>query len=563
MKKALSLLLALALCLCLTGAALAEVTLTGVAALNDAYWIANSSLLRVETNNGYHVLNVDGTDLTGEAYGRNLEYKFGYVIAAHVNAGLNAVGVFDELGGNVIPFEYGVVDILSANWAVAFKLQEATGEVYDYTSSSDNTKHYIIDTVDVYNLKKRARVGTLARNAYKDADTVWNIINIEDRTTGVITSYDADFNALGTVKYSFDDDYATPDLVAYRENGRYGLKDAQGNVVMEPSYFSINEFYGDYATVYDGSKYGLIDRTGKLVVPMQYDSIRRNYYGPYDPKTGNASYPAAGYFCVVSDKKVGFVNSDGEVTCEPKYSEKILEIYGAAALYTDMENQMHLLSADNVDSIVNYKYFHCLDGSSGLLFKATSEDSQYGVVDWHGNVVLPCEYSSIYLSGDGRYLLVLKDYKSMYELFSVDYGLGTVTAAAAPAEAPAEIPAVEPVAEPGSARTQGMADARAAISSLVGDKQGEAAPAAAEEPAKTTSGLTDAKVIVGSVITLLEADAAANKLTITMLLDDVLVLTDDASVQTIVTSVKTLIEADAAANAGSAVTLLRSVETLL
>ena len=70
-------------------------------------------------------------------------------------------------------------------------------------------------------------------------------------------------------------------------------------------------------------------------------------------------------------------------------------------------------------------------------------------------------------------------------------------------------------------------------------------------------------MIVGSVITLLEADAVANKLTITMLLDDVLVLTDNASVQTIVTSVKTLIEADAAANAASAVTLLRSVETLL
>ena len=367
----------------------------------------------------------------------------------------------------------------------------------------------------------------------------------------MITSYDADFNALGTVKYSFSDDYATPELVTYRENGRYGLKDAQGNVVMEPSYFSINEFYGDYAMVYDGNKYGLIDRTGKLVVPMQYDSIRRNYYGPYDPKTGEQSYPAAGYFCVVSDKKVGFVNSNGEVTCEPKYSEKILDIYGAAALYTDMENQMHLLSADNVDTIVDYKYFHCMDGSSGLLFKATSEDNKYGVVDWHGNVVLPCEYTSIYLSGDGRYLLVLKDYKSGYELFSVDYGI-----------AKAEEPATADAAA--SAGTLGTVDARAAISGLISSK-GEEAPAQAqtEEPAKTVSGLTDAKVIVGSVITLLEADAAANKLTITMLLDDVLVLTDNASVQTIVTSVKTLIEADAAANAASAVTLLRSVETLL
>ena len=562
MKKALSLLLALALCLCLTCTALAEVTLTSVATMNDAYWIAGSSLLRVETNNGYHVLRVDGTDLTGEAYGRNLEYKFGHVIAAHVNAGLNAVGAFDELGNNVIPYAYGVVDILSTDWAVAIKLQETTGDVYDYTSSSDSTKHYIIEAVDIYNLKKRACVATLARTAFKDADVVGNIINIEDRTTGVITSYDADFNALGTVKYSFDDDYATPELVTYRENGRYGLKDAQGNVVMEPSYFSINEFYGDYAMVYDGSKYGLIDRTGKLVVPMQYDSIRRNYYGPYDPKTGEQSYPAAGYFCVVSDKKVGFVNSNGEVTCEPKYSEKILDIYGAAALYTDMENQMHLLSADNVDTIVDYKYFHCMDGSSGLLFKATSEDNKYGVVDWHGNVVLPCEYTSIYLSGDGRYLLVLKDYKSMFELFSVDYGMGT---AAAVAEAPAvaEEPATADAAA--SAGTLGTVDARAAISGLISSSKGEEAPAQAqtEEPAKTVSGLTDAKVIVGSVITLLEADAVANKLTITMLLDDVLVLTDNASVQTIVTSVKTLIEADAAANAASAVTLLRSVETLL
>ena len=223
---------------------------------------------------------------------------------------------------------------------------------------------------------------------------------------------------------------------------------------------------------------------------------------------------------------------------------------------------MHLLSADNVDTIVNYKYFHCLEGSSGLLFKATSKDNKYGVVDWHGNVVLPCEYTSIYLSGDGRYLLVLKDYKSMFELFSVDYGMGT---AAAVAEAPAvaEEPATADAAA--SAGTLGTVDARAAISGLISSSKGEEAPAQAqtEEPAKTVSGLTDAKVIVGSVITLLEADAVANKLTITMLLDDVLVLTDNASVQTIVTSVKTLIEADAAANAASEVTLLRSVETLL
>ena len=542
MKKALSLLLALALCLCLTCTALAEVTFTSIATMSDGRFIYDSSLIRVQQNDGYHVLRIDGTDVTGEAYSSNFTYAYGYVCAALANGGLNSSGVFDEQGNLLVPYQYGVVDILSKDWVVAIKISETSSTDYDYTASSDNTKHFVIDSVDIYNLTKGACVGTLARDGYKDADDVYNVINIEDRK-GVITSYDADFNALGTVKYSFDDDYATPEYTTYRENGRYGIKDAAGNIVMEPSYSSIDAFYGDYATVYNGEKYGLINTKGELVLPTQFDRIRRNYYGPYDKKTGSDSYEAAGYFCVLSDGKVGFANMDGEVTCEPRYSEKIMDLYGASALYTDMENNRHLLAADGNDVVVDYKSILGLEGASGMLFKVY-DGNGYGVIDWHGELVFPCEYDSINMSGDGAYLLVRKDYKSSYELFSVDYGLGTAATAQTAAAA------------------QGAANARSAISSLTSGTQEQQAPAV-EVPVQTTSGLTDAKVIVGSVITLLEADAAANKLTITMLLDDVLVLTDNASVQTIVTSVKTLIEADAAANAASAVTLLRSVETLL
>ena len=519
MKKALSLLLALALCLCLTCTALAEVTFTSIATMSDGRFIYDSSLIRVQQNDGYHVLRIDGTDVTGEAYSSNFTYAYGYVCAALANGGLNSSGVFDEQGNLLVPYQYGVVDILSKDWVVAIKISETSSTDYDYTASSDNTKHFVIDSVDIYNLTKGACVGTLARDGYKDADDAYNVINIEDRK-GVITSYDADFNALGTVKYSFDDDYATPEYTTYRENGRYGIKDAAGNVVLEPSYYSIDTFYGGYATVYSGEKYGLINDKGELILPMQFDRVRRNYYGPYDKATGRDGYEAAGYFCVLNDGKVGFANMNGEVTCEPRYSDKIMDVYGASALYTDMENNRHLLAADGNDVVVDYQSIYGLEGASGMLFKVY-DGNDYGVINWHGELLFPCEYDTINMSGDGAYLLVRKDYKSDYELFTVDYGIAK---AEEPAAALVEAPA---------------------------------------EPVKTVSGLTDAKVIVGSVVTLLEADAAANKLTITMLLDDVLVLTDDASVQTIVTSVKTLIEADAAANAGSAVTLLRSVETLL
>lgn len=591
MKK-LCLLLALVLCLAVAAQALAsDWTFTELGVFEDAEFVSDSNLLCVRTNDGYRVCRVNGESVTADAYGSRPEGAFGYVIASRVNGGLNAAGVFDELGNVLVPYQYGDIEFLSRDWVVGFKLKEATAEQYDYSSWSSDA-YFLIDTVDVYNLAKGTTpVATLTRSQYKDAAVVGNVLNIEDRSTGAVTSYDADFNALGTVDYTFSDDYATYDLTAYRDNGRYGLKDAAGNVVMEPSYYSINDFYGDYATVYTGEKYGLIDRTGKLIVPTMYDSIRRDYYGPYDPATGEESYNAAGYFAVVSDDKLGFVNEQGVETCPPKYAESIMDVYGAVAKYTDMENQIHLLAADGVDTVVTgYESIYCLDYSSGMLLKVNDANYNSGLIDWHGNVVFDCAYSDFELSGDGRYLLVSVSYDE-YRLYEVGYPTGAAVAAPAAPEAQAAPEAPKSEGAP-AAETQSVEDARAVINNLLG-RGGEKAQApetkvepeapvaeapapevaapeapaveapAAEAPA-TNSGLTDAKAVLGAVVTLLESDAAANKTAILLLMDDLAVLTaDNASAGTIITSARTLIDTDAAANASAAVTLLRSVETLL
>lgn len=563
MKKWLGVLLTLALCLGAACGALADWTLTEIGTLSDAAWIGNSNLLRVQTKDGYRVCDIAGNVLTDDAYGSSFSYEYGYVVATDVSGGLNATGVFDRTGTVLLPYQYGDVDILSADWAVGFKLKEATGDNYDYTSWGDSSKFYLIDTVDVYNLKSGACVATLNRSDYNDADVVGDVLNIENRTTGEVTSYDADFNALGTVKYTFDDDYATFELNKYRENGQYGLKDAAGNIVMAPSFYTIYDFYGDYAVVSTGEKEGLIDRQGNVVIPAEYDDIKRSYYSPYDPATDTAGYNAAGYFAVIKDGKLGFVNEQGVLTCEPKYSEKIMELYGASAKYTDMENNTHLLAADGVDTVIDdYENIYCLDGSSGLLYRVTNADYDYGVIDWHGNVIFECAYDHISLSGDGRYLLTRMDYKSPYVLYEIAYVNAAADAQAAPAAEPAQTGAV-PAA-------QSASDARAVMSSLLGRSTQTAAETGQpsgeteqESGTVTQSGLTDAKAIVSTVITLLEADAAANKLTAVVLLDDVLALSGDTSVQTIITSVKALIEADAAANAATAVMMLHSVETLL
>lgn len=543
MKKAISLLLALALCLCLVYGAAAEVTLESIGVIPGygASWISNTDLLKASVGQSYRVVRIDGSEVNGEDYTSSMEGNYGFITVKRMVEGLNTTGVIDENGASVIPCEYGDIDVLSPVWAVAIKLREATDENYDYNSWSDSSKHYIIEQADIYNLQTATCLATLARADFKDADVVANVINIENRATGVITSYDEAFNALGTVKYSFSADYATPELSTYRENGRYGLKDSAGNIVMEPSYVQVNDFKGEYATVSNGEKTGLIDRLGNQVIAPRFDNIRSNYYGPYNPRWGESSYEAAGYFAVINDGKLGFVNLRDEVTCEPRYSEKIMDINGASALYTDMENNMHIYAADGTDTVVGYEKVYCLDGSSGMLLKGYT-DAGYDIIDWHGNVVIPADGASygIDLSGSGQYLTVRRSKET--ELFRVNYGT-----------AEQSWPADEGNGSEGQ-EAGGQADEG-------GAEQGGAEQSGA--PGQTQSGLTDAKAIVGSVIALLEADAATNKAIIDMLLGDVLVLSQDVTVQTMVTSVRTLLNTDAAANAATAVTLLRSVETLL
>lgn len=565
MKKWLCLLLTLALCLSAACGALADCTLTEIGTIEDADWVSDSSLLRVRTKDGYRVCDIAGNALTQDAYNSSLTYKFGYVTGSIVEGGLNSTGLFDTTGKVIMPYQYGDIEILSRDWALGVKLVEATADNYDYTAWGSEDAYFLIDTVDVYNLTKGTLAGTFARANFKDADVAGNVINIEDRSNGVITSYDADMNALGTVKYTWDETYATMELTTFRENGQYGLKDAAGNVVMAPSFYTIYDFYGDYATVSTGEKEGLIDRQGNVVIPAEYDEIKRGYYGPYDPVTDTDSFNAAGYFAVVKDGKLGFVDGQGNVTCEPKYSEKVMELYGASATYSDMEGVTHILAADGSDvAVEGYEKVYCMDGSAGMLYRVNDADYNYGVIDWHGNVVFECAYNDIELSGDGRYMLVNKDYDTPYTLYEVGYPAAQSAAPAAPAapEAPAapDAPAA-PEAPAAPDAPQGAANARSAIAGALGRDNGEA-PAAQTEAA-TQSGLTDAKVIVSTVITLLEADAEANKASVTMMLDDVITLNQDASVQAIITSVKTLIETDAAANAATAVTLLHSIETLL
>lgn len=523
MKRVMILVSAL-LCLVFAATAIAEPGATLVReGLSDADWIKGTDRLSVEGDpiknyRAYSMTALDGTQLTEAVYA-NLKGDTGYVVATSLQSDdlMNADGLLDTDGNLLIPCEYGDIDVLSSEWAVGVKLVEATAENYDYSAWFSDSK-YLIDTVDVYHLPQGNKLGTFARSEYNGARAVNHCINIEDRTTGEVTTYDANFNALGTVKYSSSDDFAPADYETYYENRHYGIRDAEGNVVLEPTYATIYSAYqGAMRVKADDDKAGLITEQGDVIIPAEYDDIISTYYLP--AVAGETSgYIAAGYVAVKIDGKLGYVSVSGGVTCQSDYIADNLDVRGASATVADAKTGgLNMIAADGVESVVSgYDRVYPLSYGSGVFYEVTDSDYNHGVIDWHGNVIIPCEFKGVELSGDGKYLLVEVDYHTA-DLYELSYP---------------EIAEGAPAAE-----------------------DAEAAPAS-DSPIATM--LTNA-------VSMLNADAAGNKDTVVQLLQGAVTLlgSDNEAVVNLLGSAITLLNADAATNAASVATLLESAAGML
>ena len=519
MKKCLAILLAALLALSAVSA-LAEITLTPYADVENAGVVSGCNLLKLDLRNGYALATMDGTQLTEDAYSSSFYYEKGWITARKLSDDdYQTNGVLSVDGQEVVPFRYGDVKIKNAFWALGFTLTLATADNYDYNSwGSDNT-YYLIDTVDVYYLPEAKCVATMVRANFKDCDAYGAYINIEDRATGVVTTYDSNFNALGQVKSSYNTDLI-PHYTTYSENGQQGLLDPDGNVVLPASYKYVDANVHDgYYTVSTGDLYGLADLNGNVVVPPEFDRIMTSYYASSSDFSN--PYVVNGYVAVVKDDKLGYYSvAEGRVSCEPRYAKDNLDNHGMCAQYTDMAGTPCLLAADGVETALEgYDNVYPLDGAGGMFYRVNDADYNYGVVDWHGNIILPVEYDSVAISGDGKFLAVKKDYNSPLEVLEIS-GAPENTAAAADA-------------------VQVSADA------------GEGTPSAAA-------------VLLDNAIMLLNSDPAANGTAAIALLETTASqLNDNDAARSLVTSAITLLNADAVGNAASAVALLENAKAML
>ena len=544
MKKRLAVICFLA-AMTMSTAALADITVTPTGkSFTDTEWIDGSNLMKAGSYDGCCMQDADGNALTGTDYTR-FEYEHGYIKGRARTEEVNNYGVLTQSGDLIIPCEYGDIRIENGSWALGIKLVLADANNYDYESwFSSEDKYFLIETVDVYHLTGDSAVlaGSFPRENFMDAEAEGDYIKIQNRADETVTLYDGDFQVVAQdLRSIYDDVEQAQEYVTFSENGQQGIADRDGNVLAAPAFRYVYDILEDgYVIVSTGDKEGMIDLTGKVVVPAEYDHIQRNYYGAAD----YAGYVAAGYVACDRDGKVAFCDLNGNETMEAKYAKDNVDVCGASALLTDMEGNVRLLAADGVETVLDQAHSDArvLYYANGLLYTFTDENYNYGLMDWHGNELLPAQYDSIELSGDGSMLLVGIDYSNC-ELYTVDYGMNDAAAA--------------PAADNGNA---GSAEESTEAA------QDAANAAGGDAPAENTGGsnVTPLGALFDSIISLVNSDLEANRGAVATLIDTAasMLAENQGDIKTILDSVSSLVSSGLG-DATSITALLNSAKSLL
>lgn len=141
----------------------------------------------------------------------------------------------------------------------------------------------------------------------------------------------------------------------------------------------------------------------------------------------NVKTVALRYLSVYTNNKWGVIDSKGQIIIEPTYDEAIIIPDGTKAVFictydVDYDNNKYktkVLNEKNEEILTGYETIQAIenyDQENTLWYEKdvlkVKKDGKFGVIDFKGNTVIPCEYDSITsLKGTTNSLVVTKNGK--------------------------------------------------------------------------------------------------------------------------------------------------------
>ena len=188
-------------------------------------------------------------------------------------------------------------------------------------------------------------------------------------------------------------------LLKYKQNGKWGLIDFNGNVVAKPEYEEIEGLSckeGELLVKKDG-KFGIINNKGVELIRIKYDYISGDEY-----YTEDKNYKYSGY--IVGEKtkngyRYGYIKNDQNILLNTDYSE-LIRIGGIKGENTDKDifitatknGQMGLMK--NKKKILDFKFQDISYSGIDNLFIVT-RGTKLGVYNSKGNKVLNIQFDVV------------------------------------------------------------------------------------------------------------------------------------------------------------------------
>lgn len=392
-------------------------------------WSYQTSLLKYKKNNKYGIISISGKKITEAIYNsiETLEYKDEILKVSEDGK----YGLIKLNGDKILKIEYNAIS------ADGYYTSDNKYENAGFIVSKKTDEGYRYGYID-YNGKQLldCEFSSIKRiNSIKNDSTAY-LITYKNGQAGLNkNSQNVIANEYEALEY--DD---VNQIVSLEKNGKYGLYDLYGNMILPIQYDSLT-FAGNIILASKDGKQLVFDPNGNIQKDFEYKSVMptgdKKYlitidlngnYGIIDNnknvlvenKYSYIEYAFDKYFIITENGKAGLIDSEDNKVLESKYNvvqniigTKIIqaitdnasEIYNSKLEYVYKITNAHIYIRENYIQIVNENdmVYLDLDGqkqeaknvlTNNTIF-AQKENDKWGFVDKNGNKVVDYIYDMV------------------------------------------------------------------------------------------------------------------------------------------------------------------------
>lgn len=193
------------------------------------------------------------------------------------------------------------------------------------------------------------------------------------------------------VEYDYMGCFSQDDLVEVRKNGKWGVVDKFGKVVVPVEYAMVNELGDGFVSVTmikpsasknEYGKWGIVDRDGKLITPLHYDVIWTFQEDLAGARKGT---------------QWGFINKKGEVVIDFQYDGAGSFQEGLVAV--EQGNQMGFINKKG-EVVIPFQFQYAYPSGFKNGVSLVKKNGKYGFIDKTGKEVIPIKYDYAYYYDD-------------------------------------------------------------------------------------------------------------------------------------------------------------------